>query len=228
MLVNRPHPRLDNTVPEPCYHQIFGLLGRRGSDRTARGTGRQLRQNRSTRITYRRPPPCHLEAEGRCASVTRVSGSSRVARRPVSVGAVAALSCCTFSGSSSQRPIVGKMRLCRRDRSSAVRSAAVAGAGRRSGAVRRGRSCPWRCRGWVLYGSPPRPPRPVRVEPADQPARQIGPDRIFQVTPAVPGLAQSRWLPARPRRSGGSARRVIWRMTDLGGRQTLRSSKAHA
>ena len=112
MLVNRPHPRLDNTVPEPCYHQIFGLLGRRGSDRTARGTGRQLRQNRSTRITYRRPPPCHLEAEGRCASVTRVSGSSRVARRPVSVGAVAALSCCTFPGSSSQRPIVCTMRLC--------------------------------------------------------------------------------------------------------------------
>ena len=101
-------------------------------------------------------PPDHLEAEGRCASVTRVSGSGRGARRPVSVGAVAALSCCTFSGSSCQRPIVGKMRLRCRDRSSTLRSAAVVGAGRRAGAVWRGRSCPWRCCGWVLYGSPPR------------------------------------------------------------------------
>ena len=82
------------------------------------------------------------EAEGRCTSVTQVSGSSRVARRPVSVGAVAALSCCTFPGSSSQRPIVCKMRLCCRYRSSTLRSAAVVGAGRRSGAVWRGRSRP--------------------------------------------------------------------------------------
>jgi len=42
--------------------------------------------------------------------------------------------------------------------------------------------------------------------------------------PKVVSRSPRPWL----RRSGGSARRVICRMTDLGGCQTLRSSKAHA
>jgi len=42
--------------------------------------------------------------------------------------------------------------------------------------------------------------------------------------PKVVSRSPRPWL----RRSGGSARRVICRMTDLGGRQTPRSSKAHA
>ena len=49
--------------------------------------------------------------KGQCRSLAQMSGSNRVARRPVWVGAVAALCCCTFSGGSSQRPIVCKMRL---------------------------------------------------------------------------------------------------------------------
>ena len=51
-----------------------------------------------------------------------MSGSFRVGRRLISVGAVAALCCCTFSASSSQRPLGCKIRLCCRNRSSTLRS----------------------------------------------------------------------------------------------------------
>ena len=59
---------------------------------------------------------------GRCRSLAQVSGSYRVVRRLISAGAVAALCCCTFSGSSSQRSLVCKMRLCCRNKSSILRS----------------------------------------------------------------------------------------------------------
>jgi hypothetical protein len=47
--------------------------------------------------------------EGQCRSLAQVSGSYGIIRRVVSVGAVAALWCCTLSGSSSRRPLGHKV-----------------------------------------------------------------------------------------------------------------------
>jgi hypothetical protein len=114
------------------YRHVWTVWTGTNSNRNCNLTLGGVRSDR-THGAAGRPRPSHAiwRYRGRCRSLAQVSGSYRIGRRLIPVGAVAALCCCSFSGSSSQRSLACKIRLCCRNRSSTLRSMLI-GFGRRS------------------------------------------------------------------------------------------------
>lgn len=94
------------------------------------GTGRLLSGRMKSKPAYElvmlRTPPCHLEAWGLSM---QVAGAGEWYIQDHTKASLGRCGCCTkvlhFLGGSSQRPLICRMRLCCRNKSSTLRSVLV-------------------------------------------------------------------------------------------------------